>query len=169
MFIWPLESDPMSQLPSRDHPARFDNDDFVLSDGAEDYCDEKALLSSSRESNPGPFQSTALPSRKTFWTVIVLILLLFVSCSLNIYLALQPQRRFTEEFHVTDEQCTQHLSPYCMQHLRLSFGGIVLTHNVSSDNRQQLDTVRLDSLQWQFPCELALARSTDLRTRDCLG
>ena len=159
----------MAQSPPRDKPARLDEDNFVPFDSAEDDCDEKALLSPSLEHNPGPFRSTALPSRKTFWTILVLVLLLSVSCSLNVYFALKPQRRLNEECHVTDEQCTQHLSPYCANHFRLPFEGTILTHNVSSDNRQRLDTVRLDSLQWQFPCEIALARSTNLRTRDCLG
>lgn len=124
----------MAQFTSCDQPARFDDDNFVPNDSADD-CDEKTLLSSSQEHNLGPFRSTALPSRKTFWTILALILLLSVSCSLNIYLTLKPDRQLTEECHVTDEQCTQHLSPYCTHHLRLPFGASVLTRHASSDNR----------------------------------
>ena len=159
----------MTQPPSRDQPARLDDDKFVPLDSEEDDYDEETLLSSSEEHNLGPSRSTALPSRRAFWTTLMLIWLLSGSCSLNIYLGLKHQQPLTQESHVNDKQCTRHLSPYCTHHLRLSFGRTALTRNASPDNRQRFDTVRLDSLQRQFPCELALARPTELRTRDCLG
>ena len=112
----------MAQTLSCDLPARFDDDNFISSDSADDDCDEKLLLSSGQEHSLGPFRSTALPSRETFWTSLLLFLLLSVSCSLNIYLTLKPQEQLTKDCHVTDEQCTRLLSPYCTHHLRFLYG-----------------------------------------------